>query len=107
MNKNSISQSGIFNPRALLAFTLCLSGVSLTLFSFKLPVSNSNNPPNHKGTMDMDQLRYMPEPGGKADDLDRMEAEWNTRLTYPTGLFNPQWLRLAAAQDALIPRAIP
>jgi hypothetical protein len=36
-----------------------------------------------------------------------MEVEWNNRLTYPTGLFNPLWLRLAAAQDALIPRGIP
>jgi hypothetical protein len=49
----------------------------------------------------------MPVPGGKVDDLDRMEVEWNNRLTYPTGLFNPAWLRLAAAQDALIPRGIP
>jgi hypothetical protein len=107
MNKNSISQSGFFNPRALLAFALCLGGVSLTLFSFKLPVSNSNNPSDHNGAMQMNQLRYMPEPGGKADDFDRMEAAWNTRLTYPTGIFNPKWLRLAAAADTLIPRAIP
>src|SRR5206468_4434578 len=28
-------------------------------------------------------------------------------LTYPTGIFNPAWLRLAAAKDALIPHAIP
>src|SRR3984893_8588227 len=107
MNKISISQSGFFNPRALLAFALCLSGVSLTLFSFKLPVSNSANPRNHNDAIQMSQLRYMPEPGGKADDFDRMEAEWNIRLTYPTGIFNPAWLRLAAAKDALIPRGIP
>ena len=49
----------------------------------------------------------MPVPGGKADDLDRMEQEWHNRLTYPTGIFNPEWLRLAAATDALIQRAIP
>jgi hypothetical protein len=49
----------------------------------------------------------MPVPGGKADDLDRMEPEWNNRLTYPTGLFNPAWVRVAAARDALIQRAIP
>ena len=49
----------------------------------------------------------MPVPGGEADDLDRMEVEWHNRLTYPTGLFNPIWVRLAAAQDALVSRGIP
>src|SRR6202011_5219903 len=52
----------------------------------------------------------MPVPGGKrgeASDLSRMEEEWNNRLTYPTGLFNPAWLRAAAAQDSLLQRAIP
>ena len=51
--------------------------------------------------------RYMPVPGGEPDDLDRMETEWNNRLTYPTGLFDPAWVRLAALKDALIPRGIP
>ncbi len=49
----------------------------------------------------------MPVPEGKADDLDRMEQEWNNRLTYPTGRFNPRWLRLAAAQHNRLARAIP
>ena len=49
----------------------------------------------------------MPEPGGKADDFDQMERDWHNRLTYPTGVFNPAWLRLAATQDALVPRAVP
>jgi len=51
--------------------------------------------------------RYMPEPGGEPDDLDRMEAQWNDRLTYPTGLFDPAWVRRAAAADARITRAVP
>ncbi|HJT82118.1 MAG TPA: hypothetical protein VJ719_13055 [Chthoniobacterales bacterium] len=49
----------------------------------------------------------MPQPGDEPDDFDGMEELWHTRLTYPTGVFNPEWLRLAAAADALIPRAIP
>jgi hypothetical protein len=49
----------------------------------------------------------MPMPGGEADDLDRLEAEWNNRLTYPTGLFDPVWVRVAAAQDLLLQRSIP
>src|ERR1700736_5998797 len=52
----------------------------------------------------------MPVPGGKrgeASDLNRMEEEWNNRLTYPTGLFNPAWVRLAALQHNAIPSQIP
>jgi hypothetical protein len=51
--------------------------------------------------------RYMPVPGGGADDLDRMEIDWHNRLTYPTGLFDPAWVRRAAVADAGITRSIP
>src|SRR5437870_4634209 len=34
MQKNSISQSGLFNPRVLVAFTLCSVGVLLAMLSF-------------------------------------------------------------------------
>src|SRR4051812_7035059 len=51
--------------------------------------------------------RYMPVLGEKGEDLARMEQEWNDRLTYPTGRFDPAWLRQAAAQDAAIDRNIP
>ena len=51
--------------------------------------------------------RYMPVPGGDPDDLDRIEAEWNNRLTYPTGVFDPAWVRQAAAADARIARSVP
>src|SRR5438105_492320 len=40
MKKNLSSKSGIFNPRALVAFALCLAGVGLTMLSF------AANPPN-------------------------------------------------------------
>ncbi len=49
----------------------------------------------------------MPVPGGEADDLNRLEAEWYDRLTYPTGLFDPAWVRRAAVSDALVQRSIP
>ncbi len=51
--------------------------------------------------------RYMPVPDGDGDDLDRLEEDWNNRLTYPTGIFNPGWVRAAAAQDAAIARNVP
>jgi hypothetical protein len=58
---------------------------------------------------DVDRPRYMPVAGerGEAEGLNRMEEEWNNRLTYPTGVFDPAWVRQAAAQDRLIRRAIP
>ena len=100
MKKKSASQSAFFNPRLLLSFVLCSIGVLLAVFGF------AGKPSHPIG--DRDQLpRYMPVPGGGADDLDRMEVEWNNRLTYPTGRFDPAWVRSAAAHDALITRGIP
>ncbi|MEY2546118.1 MAG: hypothetical protein QOG48_1235 [Verrucomicrobiota bacterium] len=100
MRKDPVSKSAaFFNPRALLAVILCSSSVALAVISFVPPVQDTRTSTN--------KLRYMPQPGGEADDFDQMERDWHNRLTYPTGLFNPQWLRLAAAADALIPRGIP
>src|SRR5690242_8345568 len=102
MHKHVSKYPGFVLPRVLLAFALCSLGVVLSLFSFRLPAGSDHQ--RHNG---IERARYMPEPGGKADDFDRMEAEWFTRVTYPTGIFNSEWLRLAAAADSLIPRAIP
>jgi hypothetical protein len=107
MRKNPTSRFGFFNPRTLSALALCSGGVLLAIGSIAPPVRHSDGATSQGGRDIAKALRYMPEPGGKADDFDRMEAEWNSRLTYPTGIFNPEWLRLAAAADALIPRAIP
>src|SRR5438477_7340994 len=51
--------------------------------------------------------RDMPVAGSTADDLDRMEIDWHNRLTYPTGLFDPAWVRSAAAANAGIPQSVP
>jgi hypothetical protein len=55
--------------------------------------------------------RYMPAPGNRpeteAADLGRLERLWNDRLTYPTGRFDPSWLRAAAAQHARLPMGVP
>jgi hypothetical protein len=102
MRRKSSSESGIFSPRVFLAFILCSSGVLLAVSSF---TATADRP---RPSVRTNQLqRYMPVPGGEADDLDRMEAEWNNRLTYPTGLFDPAWVRRAAAADARIVRSIP
>jgi len=39
MKKNPSSQSGLFNPRAFVAFTLCSVGVLLAMVSFAAPAS--------------------------------------------------------------------
>src|SRR5881409_2200887 len=46
---------------------------------------------------------YVPVPDGeKGEQFAAMDSYWNDRLTYPTGRFNPAWLRRAARQDARI-----
>jgi hypothetical protein len=102
MKKNSFPQSGFFNLRALIGFTLCFAGVVLALFAhFSLPSATKASRP----------LPYMPVPGTKpeaeAAGLGRLERYWNDRLTYPTGRFDPRWLRAAAAQHARLPVGVP
>ncbi|MEY2601988.1 MAG: hypothetical protein QOJ36_1307, partial [Verrucomicrobiota bacterium] len=90
--------------RALVAVLLFGVAICLAKFSFAPPGALAFK----TGRVDRDQReRYMPVPGGERDDLNRMEEEWNNRLTYPTGTFNPAWLRVAAVQDSAITRAIP
>src|SRR2546423_429635 len=92
-----MSEPGIFRPRVFAAFVLFSAGVSLLAVSIDDGTKTNIAAPQ----------RYMPVPGGEPDDLDRLETEWNNRLTYPTGIFNPAWVRVAAAADKLIPRSAP
>jgi hypothetical protein len=96
-----MASPGIFQPRVFAAFLLFAAGVSLLAFGIEGP-----SRPDQRSRAAPRQA-YMPAPGGEPDDLDRLEAEWNNRLTYPTGVFNPEWVRLAAAADAQITRSIP
>src|SRR3954447_23221364 len=43
----------------------------------------------------------------KYEQLVQQEGFWHDRLTYPTGRFDPAWMRAAAAHDAQIPRGVP
>src|SRR5213080_2360464 len=103
MNIKRAGRFGFLQIRALVA--LLLFGAAICLAKFSLAPVEIAKGERKRG--DVDRLRFMPEPGGEKDDFDRMEAEWQTRLTYPTGIFNPEWLRAAASVDALVPRAIP
>ena len=52
--------------------------------------------------------RYLGVPTGeKSEQLAATAAYWNDRLTYPTGRFNPKWVRDAAREDARIPSRVP
>src|SRR5437764_1017581 len=99
--------SGFLKIRALLALLLFGGAICLAKFSFAPPERSTFK----TGRVDRDQReRYMPVPGGargEASELNRMEEEWNNRLTYPTGVFNPAWLRVAADADSLITSAVP
>ncbi|HEV2804383.1 MAG TPA: hypothetical protein VGW57_05550 [Chthoniobacterales bacterium] len=99
--KKSPSASGVFRPRIFGAFLLFSAGICLATFAL-----NDVTAPERGQSPPVAQ-RYMPVPGGDPDDLDRMESEWNNRLTYPTGVFNPEWVRLAAAADARVARSVP
>src|SRR5438128_445945 len=100
MKKKISTRSAFFNPRALIAFALCFTGVALALFA-SFPVRRSlgegGSPlTNHVSLSSARNApRYMPVPGANSHEeaagLARLEQYWNDRLTYPTGRFNPKW----------------
>src|SRR6476661_384552 len=101
MLKKSSAEAGLFRPRVFIAFLFLSAGVCLAMFAF------NNGAESSRATSVLRQEHYMPVPGGEPDDLNRMEEEWNNRVTYPTGVFNPEWVRRAAVADARIARSIP
>src|SRR6266481_5060933 len=94
-------QSGFINLRTLLGLTLGLSGVALAILAGKDGALRRPSGPE----------RYMPVPGSdtrdEASGLAELEQYWHDRLTYPTGRFDPAWVRTAAAQHARMPSGVP
>jgi hypothetical protein len=107
--RRSFSEGGFFNLRALIGFTLCFAGVALALFAHFSPLAQHVSVQG--ATTASLAPRYMPVPGQRpeteAEDLERLELFWNDRLTYPTGRFDPRWLRAAAVQHARLPMGVP
>src|SRR5438874_10433710 len=94
-------QGGFFDLRALLGLTLCFLGLALGIFAAReSSLRRVSEPP-----------RYMPVPGGnlqgEAAGLAQLERYWHDRLTYPTGRFDPAWVRAAAAQHARMTTGVP
>src|SRR5438045_2516948 len=94
-------QSGSINLRMLLGLTLGLSGVALAILAGKDGALRRPSGPE----------RYMPVPGsdtrGEASGLAELEQYWHNRLTFPTGRFDPAWVRAAAAQHARMATGVP
>ena len=101
MREKFSSQSGVFSPRVFASFLLFSAGIALATFSF-----HAGGEADRSGNARARE-RYLPVPGGEGDNLDRLEAEWNNRVTYPTGRFNPDWVRRAATVDRLVKRSVP
>ena len=101
LTRRSPDEGGFVNLRMLLGLTLALSGIALAIFAGKEAAVPRASEPE----------RYMPVPGdgsqGEAAGLAQLEQYWHDRLTYPTGRFDPRWVRAAAAQHARLPLGVP
>src|SRR5579864_8028549 len=103
MKKSRTGLSGFLQVRVLAALFLCAIGICLARFSFSPPQFAKAT----RAHGDFDRPRYMPVQGERGEELNRIEEEWYNRVTYPTGVFDPAWVRHAAVQDSVIQRAIP
>ena len=101
MEKKPSPVAALLSGRIFIAFLLFCGGVCLATIGF------DPGPPPAERASAKEPPRYMPVEGGEADDLDRMEEDWHNRLTYPTGIFNPEWVRAAALTDAAMARSVP
>src|SRR5438034_3347255 len=99
--RRSLGEGGFLNLRILLGLTLCLFGVALAIFAGREASRRPAAEPD----------RYMPAPGGssrsEAAGLEQLEQYWHDRLTFPTGRFDPAWVRAAAAQHAQMTSGVP
>ena len=99
----SHAQFGFFTLRMLVALSLCMAGLALAVFAFHLPAERAGeaeNPPRDIPTLGEN-------PQEEASDLGRLEQFWSDRVTYPAGNFDPEWVRQAADQDAVLSRSVP
>src|SRR4051794_3561549 len=104
MKKKSLLQSA-FTIRSLCAAVLCCASVLLILFAFGYRSQNWLATGE-----DEEPARFLPT-GGKHEnegqDLLRLEQYWHNLRSYPTGRFNPAWVRRAADQHRRLAVGIP
>jgi hypothetical protein len=63
--------------------------------------------PDRDNELKESETEPRPEGGEKAENLLQQQQFWLDRVTYPTGRFDPAWVRAAAAQDSQVERALP
>ena len=101
MKKKSFVRWAFFNLRVLVGFFFCFTGVLLGVFAGRDGALRSPDKPP----------RYMPAPGGdlqgEAAGLVELQQYWHNRLTFPTGRFDPAWVRAAAVQHARMSAGVP
>src|SRR5438552_3080105 len=106
-----VGQSGFFTLRALLGFTMCFLAVALAIFAGRNGALRSSQRHAKVGHPYQEPERYVPVPGvgsqNEAAGLAELEQYWHDRLTFPTGRFDPAWVRAAAAQHAQMTSGVP
>jgi hypothetical protein len=78
-------------------------GLALAVFAFQRPAEQDRQAEN----LQRDLPTLGENPQGEGADLGLLEQYWSDRVTYPTGNFDPAWLRQSADQDALVLRGVP
>ena len=84
--------------------SLCVTGLALAVFAFPRPAER-DRPAAENPARDIPTLGENPQE--EAADLGLLEQYWSNRVTYPTGNFDPAWVRQAANQDVLVLRGVP
>src|SRR5882724_899762 len=101
MKKKSSARSAFLKLRVLFGVSLSFLGIALAIFAVR-PSAEQRA---------LEPLRYMPVPADNPQEetaaLSRLEQYWNDRLTFPTGRFNPAWVRAAAAEHARMSSGVP
>lgn len=112
MKKTQSAKSAFFIARTLFGILLCFGGVALAFVAIKAPLHQRPVVASNENEAAKKLARPMPIPedeeeGSEAKGLERLEQFWSDRLTYPTGHFNPAWLRQAADQNRKVASAVP
>ena len=114
MKKRHSARAAFFNVRVFLGITLGVLGLTLAIFAGKDTLLRTPDQPSASDVstgLPEEPARYLPVPGHntreEAAGLAQLEQFWFDRLTFPTGRFNPSWVRAAAAQHARMQKAMP
>lgn len=94
---------GFLYLRVLLGLVLCIAGLALTVFAFQK--ASQYNGKTESAQRDLPTLRD--DPQHESADLNELEQFWNDRVTYPTGKFDPAWLRQASTEHAQLSAGVP